>query len=257
MTPRWLASTIKQETFLETKTTTHMATTSEILDLGAQLKEVSFENFEAGDKVLMLLDGVRITLDNTRDESKRSIEQRDNRISEQDRELSDRIAQMQAIEARSAVREAEYTRQSNAFAELSGNYAKTSAYLEEVKNTVVLTSAQLAQVEAAATEAGRSFAATIEAKDALTAEEVKAKLDALDQVAKLGTDVAALMETINSERLAREEMIKSHETDNDKILAMVQDLFTAEKEEDKDLRDASAGYEGSEGKGKGKGGYEG
>lgn len=221
-----------------------MTAISEILDLGAQLKEVSFKNFEAGDKVLMLLEGVRITLDNTRDENKRSIEQRDNRISEQDKELSDRIAQMKAIEARSAAREAEYTRQSNEYATLSGKYAETSAYLEELKNTVVLTAAQLAQVEAAAAEAGRSFAATIEAKDALTAEEVKAKLDALDQVAKLGADVAALMETINSERLAREELIKVHEADNDKVLAMVQELFTAEKEEDKDLRDASAAYEG-------------
>lgn len=221
-----------------------MAAISEILDLGAQLKEVSFKNFEAGDKVLMLLEGVRITLDNTRDENKRSIEQRDNRISEQDKELSDRIAQMKAIEARAAAREAEFTRQSNAYAELAGNYAKTSAYLEEVKNTVELTTAQLAQVEAAAAEASRSFAATIEAKDTLTAEEVKAKLDALDQVAKLGTDVAALMETINSERLAREAMIATHEADNDKVLAMIQELFTAEKEEDKDLRDASAGYNG-------------
>lgn len=233
-----------------------MATTSDILSLGAELREVSFENFEAGDKVLMLLDGVRITLNNTRDENKRSIEQRDNRISEQDRELSDRIAQMKAIEDRSAAREAEYTRQSNEYATLAGNYAKTSAYLEEVKNTVVLTAAQLTQVEAAAAEADRSFAATIEAKDALMAEEVKARLDALDQVAKLGTDAAALMETVKSERAAHEAMIATHEADNDKVLAMIQELFTAEKEEDKDLRDASAGYEGSEGKRKRKGGYE-
>lgn len=244
MTPRWLASTIEQETFLKTKTNTHMATTSDILDLGAQFREVSFKNFEAGDKVLMLLDGVRITLDHTRDENKRTIEQYSVRISEQDKELSERIAQMKAIELRAADREAEYTRQSNAFAELSGNYAKTSAYLEEVKNVVTLTAAQLAQVEAAAAEAGRSFAATIEAKDMLMAEEVKAKLDALDQATKLGTDVAALMETVKTERLAREEMIATHEADNDKVLAMLQELYTAEKEEDKDLRDASAGYNG-------------
>jgi hypothetical protein len=221
-----------------------MATANEILDLGAQLKEVSFKNFEAGDKVLMLLEGVRITLDNTRDENRRSLAQRDDRISAQDKELNERIAQVQAIEARSAVREAEYTRQSNAYTALAGDYAQTSAMLSEVSAVAQLTAEQKAQVEGAAAEAARAFNATIEAKDALAAEELKAKMDALDQVAKLGSDVATLMETLKSEQAARETMIQIHESDNDKILAMVKDLFESEKEEDKDIRDAAADYEG-------------
>jgi hypothetical protein len=223
-----------------------MATADQILDMGQKLREISFKNFEAGDKVLMLLEGVKITLDNTRDENRRTLEERDSRISEQAAELVDRLKQLQSLEARSAVREAEFARQTNAYAELAGQYASTSAYLEEVKATVVLTAAQLQLVETAAAEAARSFSTTIATKDALVAEETKAKLDALDQVAKLGSDVASLLETINLERTAREEMIKTHESDNDKILAMVEELFKAETEEDRDIRE----------KAEGKGGYE-
>lgn len=223
-----------------------MATADQILNLGERLREISFKNFEAGDKVLLLLEGVRITLDNTRDENRLTLEQRDNRISEQAAELADRLKELQSLEARSAVREAEFVRQTNAYAELAGQYASTSAYLEEVKATVVLTAEQLKQVEAAAAEAARSFAVTIEAKDALIAEETKAKFDALDQVAKLGSDVAGLLDTINLERVAREEMIKTHESDNDKILAMVEELFKAETEEDRDIRETAEGQGGYE-----------
>jgi hypothetical protein len=221
-----------------------MATTSEILDAGAVLKEISDKNFEAGDRVLALWNGVRMTLDSTRDEHRKTLAQRDDRISDQDRELTDRIKQLQAAEARASVREAELVKQSNAYTALAADYAQTSAMLSEVSAFATLTVEQKVKVEAAAAEAGRSFAATIEAKDALAAEILKAKLDALDQVAKLGTDVADLSASLKAERSEREALLAKHDKENDEILAMVKNLTVAEQEEDKDIRDASASYEG-------------
>jgi chromosome segregation ATPase len=221
-----------------------MAITSEILDAGAVLKEISTKNFDAGDKVLALWNGVRITLDSTRDEHRKTLKQRDALVSEQTRELSVLAKKLEVIENRAAIREAEFTRQSNDLSELAGNYAKASISLQEITAFADLTVEQKAKVEEAAAEADRSFKATIEAKDALMAEEVKSKLDALDQVAKLGTDVADLSASLSAERAEREMMLAKHDRENDEILAMIKDLTVAQQEEDKDLRDASASYEG-------------
>jgi hypothetical protein len=204
------------------------------------LGDLQEKDFKAGDKVLALLEGVRQTLENTRESTRVTIAERDAKIAEQLSAITDRDRELVEAARLRAEREAEHNRTLEALDSTARDLRTTSEALELIKSQYDLTVEQLAAVEAAKAQAEAAYIETMRAKDEVIAQQVADKLALADQVTKLGNDISNLTGQIDEVRRSRDEIVAQHEADNERVLAKISQLFTAQQIEDADIRAAGA-----------------